>query len=90
MDSVLLLTTRFKPPFGIEGRIKEQLEKEGQRKLMRKILVYKRVDFVKNQNHGRLLLLISVVNPFHFDTDPYLRIRFVERRIRIRPRIEKD
>ena len=30
---------------------------------------------------------ISVVDPFHFDTDPDPQVRFVEKRIRIRPKI---
>ena len=32
-------------------------------------------------------LMSSVANPFHFDTDPDLQIRFVE--TRIRPKLEK-
>ena len=32
---------------------------------------------------------ISVADPFHFDTAPYPGIRLVEKRIRIRPKIEK-
>ena len=31
----------------------------------------------------------SVEDPFHFDTDPDPRIRFVEKRIHISPKIEK-
>ena len=43
---------------------------------------------------GFILLLKSVADPFHFDTDPDPKIRFVEKRVRIliviRPKIEKN
>ena len=35
------------------------------------------------------ILIISVADPVHFDTAPDPRIRFTEKRIRIRPKIEK-
>ena len=35
------------------------------------------------------ILPYSVSGPFHFATAPESRIRFVEKRIRIRPKIEK-
>ena len=43
------------------------------------------------QVYSKSILLSSVADLFHFDTDPDpdRRIRFVEKRIRIRPRIEK-
>ena len=45
----------------------------------------------KMQVYSKSILLSSVADLFHFDTDPDpdRRIRFVEKRIRIRPRIEK-
>ena len=47
--------------------------------------VFKKIFMLKIRKHS-----ISVADPFHFDAAPDPRLRFVEKRIQIRPKMEKN